>query len=122
MTTSEEATFEGWAILELMGHRRLGGYVKEATVAGAGFLRIDVPGEDGPLATQFYSPSSVYCLTPTSEEAARTVAKGNQPQPVQRWELPSVTSGSPDECVSCGDDLTEGEHKECASCAAGEPF
>jgi hypothetical protein len=38
--------FEGWAFLELMGHRRLGGYVSEATVAGAGFLRIDVPGDD----------------------------------------------------------------------------
>lgn len=24
----------GWAILELMGHRRLGGYVSEATLAG----------------------------------------------------------------------------------------
>lgn len=40
--------FEGWAILELMGHRRLGGYVSEATVAGAGFLRIDVPGDERP--------------------------------------------------------------------------
>lgn len=35
--------FESWAILELMGHRRLAGYVREITLAGAGMLRIDVP-------------------------------------------------------------------------------
>lgn len=36
-------TFEGWAILELMGHRRLGGYIREQEIAGQAFLRIDVP-------------------------------------------------------------------------------
>jgi hypothetical protein len=36
-------TFEGWAFLELMGHRRLAGKVSEATIAGVGFIRLDVP-------------------------------------------------------------------------------
>lgn len=86
---SETPTFAGWAILELMGHRRLGGFVQEATVAGAGFIRIDVPGDgDESVATQFYPPSALYCLTPTSESAARAVAKSNRPQPVHRYELP----------------------------------
>lgn len=35
--------FEGWAILELMGHRRLGGYLTEQEIAGAAFIRIDIP-------------------------------------------------------------------------------
>lgn len=34
----------GWAILELMGHRRLAGYVSEQEIAGAAFIRVDVPG------------------------------------------------------------------------------
>jgi hypothetical protein len=38
-----EQSFEGWAILELMGHRRLGGYVTEQQVGGVAFVRIDVP-------------------------------------------------------------------------------
>jgi hypothetical protein len=80
--------FEGWAILELMGHRRLAGYVQAQEIAGAGMLRIDVPGDDGPIATQFYAPAAVYCITPTTEAMARAVAKKNQPAPVQRWELP----------------------------------
>jgi hypothetical protein len=44
MNTEEK--FEGWAILELMGHRRLGGYVRETQIAGAGMLRIDIPSNE----------------------------------------------------------------------------
>jgi hypothetical protein len=90
MSTDEQSGFESFAILELMGHRRLGGFVREVQIAGAGFLRIDVPGDaDGEThSTQFYPPSSVYCLTPVSEEAARIVAKTTRPEPVTRWELP----------------------------------
>lgn len=84
----EQKVYEGWTILEVMGHRRLGGYVTEVNIAGAGFLRIDVPGENGaPVATQFYPPASVYCITPVAESMARAVALRNQPQPVSRWEL-----------------------------------
>jgi hypothetical protein len=87
-----ENGFEGWAILELMGHRRLGGRVSEATIAGGAFIRIDVPhpNEAGTFrATQFYSPSAVYAITPTTEEIACAVAHG-APEPVSRWELPAL--------------------------------
>lgn len=96
-TTDTEANpFAEWVILELMGHRRLAGYLTEQEIAGRGFLRLDVPGADGlPPATQLYNPSSVYCITPTTEEIARAVATGNRPAPVSRWELqPSVDGGS----------------------------
>lgn len=86
----ESAAFEGWAVLELMGHRRLGGYVRETTAFGSALCRIDVPEVDGqPAATQFYTASAIYCLTPTTEEIARAVARGSRPAPVSRFELPS---------------------------------
>lgn len=87
------SVFEGHAILELMGHRRLAGHVSEVEIAGGKFLRLDVPSQtpgEPPVATQFYSPGAIYCITPTSEETARAVAKGAQPAPVQRWELPQL--------------------------------
>lgn len=62
--------FEQWAILELMGHRRLGGYVQEVELFGAALLRIDIPGEDDKWATQLYGAQAIYCLTPATEEAA----------------------------------------------------
>lgn len=93
MSDEKKASYEGWSILELMGHRRLGGYVREQELAGHGFIRIDVPKKDGDagelVATQFYSPGSVYCLTPTTEAMARAVAASSQPTPVHRWELPA---------------------------------
>jgi hypothetical protein len=90
--STEKSIYEGWTILELMGHRRLGGHVSEATIAGASLLRLDVylPGDEKPMATQFYSASAIYCITPTTEELARAVAKSNVPAPVQRWELPAL--------------------------------
>ena len=97
--TTESAAFESWAILELMGHRRLGGFVREVQLAGAGMLRIDVPGDaDGEMhSTQFYAPASLYCLTPCTEETAREVARLVRPAPIQRWELPQPRRGVEDE-------------------------
>lgn len=92
-------TFAGWAILELMGHRRLAGHVREVTLAGAGFIRLDVYEGDATEAavTQFYPPSSVYCLTPTTEEAARKAA--------MPWQAPALTEPRDDkmfDCPECG--------------------
>ena len=81
----------GWHVLELMGHRKIAGYVRETTVAGAGMLRIDVPGEgDDVYATQLYPPGSVYCMTPVTEELARRFAEREKPRPVTRYELPQA--------------------------------
>lgn len=87
---AEAPVFEGWAILELMGHRKLGGFVREQNVAGSGFIRIDVhlPGKEEAIATQLYSPGALYCLTPTTEDIARRFAAGCRPEPVTQWELP----------------------------------
>ena len=95
MTEAKE-TFEGWAVLELMGHRKLAGYVREQVVAGAAMVRIDVPGPKGEsiTATQFYSPAAVYCITPVTEELARKVAVSYQPAPVSRYDLPQLPERS----------------------------
>ena len=80
--------FEEWVILELMGHRRLAGLVKEETLGAASFIRIDVPdGDGGFCATQYYNPAAVYCMTPTSKEMAEQVAARDRPEPVSLWEL-----------------------------------
>lgn len=91
MTEAKAESFEGWAILELMGHRKMAGRVSEAVVGGASFVRIDVPADgDAAPATQFYAPGAVYCITPTTEEMARAVAETCRPAPVSRWELPQL--------------------------------
>lgn len=85
---ADQENFEGWAILELMGHLRTAGYVTEEEHFGCKLGRIDIPNGEGSV-TQYFGGSSIYRLTPTTEEIARAVALRNQPAPVQRWELPA---------------------------------
>lgn len=86
MTEARE-TCDQWAIVELMGHRRLGGMVTEVERFGTKMLRIDIPPaeEDGQTLTQFYSGSSLYGLTIVDEETARGIARANQQRPVEPW-------------------------------------
>ena len=86
----ETEKLDTWAILELMGHRRLAGKLTETTIAGGAFLRIDIPMKDGSISTQFYSPGSIYCITPTTEAIARAVSLSSQPEPVNLWEVPGL--------------------------------
>lgn len=84
----EKETFGEWCIVELMGHRRLGGYVTEQEIGGAGLLRIDVPETDRrPKSTHYFRAESLYMMTPTTEEMARAAANASTVEPVSRWEL-----------------------------------
>lgn len=92
--------FEGWAILELMGHRRLAGYCRPARIAGADMIRIDVPWKDpekGNRLTQFYGGGSIYCLTPCDEATAREAAAWSEPR---EYTTAQLTSGAGEESQS----------------------
>lgn len=78
--------YEGWAMLELMGHRQRVGRVSEAEVYGGKMLRIDIPIGDlnADVVTEFYGCSSIYAMRPISEDVAREYAKRNgDPRPVR---------------------------------------
>lgn len=88
---TDQETFDQFAIVEMLGHRRVAGRVREVQLAGAGFLRLDVPATDGHAAqTQYISPGSVYALHPVDEATAVAVAAHCRPEPVHRWELPAA--------------------------------
>lgn len=102
MTKSDDkSSFAEWCILEIMGHRRLGGYVTEAEVGGIPLLRIDVYRGDGSTFSQLYGKAAVYCLTPTTEDVAKAVSK-DAGGPVSRWELPAqLATGEVGDVVDC---------------------
>ena len=77
-----DTPWSGWAIVELLGHRRILGHVTEATIAGGSFLRIETV--DDPPVVQFYPPGSVYCLTPTSEDVVRRHTTPRPPLAIRR--------------------------------------
>lgn len=73
--------FDGWAIVELMGHRVRCGRVTEVELAGGKMLRIDVHCADGSVVTEFYAASALYALRPCSEEVAK--ARTDDPRPIR---------------------------------------
>lgn len=88
---SSPETAKGWCVLELMGHRKLAGFLTDDD----GLVRIDVYLEDPdlederlPIATQWYGRHAVYCITASTKELCLQLAAAHQPQPVGRWELP----------------------------------
>jgi hypothetical protein len=81
--------FDQWAIVEMLGHRRVIGRVTEQGIAGAGFIRIDTPDDDGgTIQSQIVAPASIYAITPISEEAARVAARVQIREPITVWDLP----------------------------------
>jgi len=86
-----EQVFDSWCIVEQLGHRRLAGRLTEQTIAGGGYLRLDVPALDGqPATSHLLAHSSIYAIHPVTEEIARQVAARCRPEPIQRWELPAA--------------------------------
>jgi hypothetical protein len=129
MNTEEK--FDAWAIVELMGHRKMAGRVSEQVIAGAALLRIDVPdvtAADGQALkgfTQFYGASSIYCLTPSTEEICKRFTIYHRERPVQSYELPQLAAAAPDlesartngsrerACISCGLLPEDGHAESC---------
>lgn len=108
--TSEK--FEGWGIVEMLGHRKLAGKVSEQVIAGSALVRVDVPetqqsktvpGYGGTVIettrpyTKLIGVGSIYCITPCDEETARRAAavieRYNDPLPVTLPKL--IVAGAP---------------------------
>lgn len=84
-------TFAEWAIVELLGHRRVAGYLQETQLAGSGFLRLDIPdAPNQPGRTQFIAPGSVYAIHPVTEAVATAFAANAHAEPVSQWDLRQI--------------------------------
>lgn len=88
-------TYDGWAIIEIMGHRvRAGRVVMDDTP----LLRIDIPTEDGEEITEFYGRSAIFSMRPCEEQIARDwAARNGMRRPVR-----PVTYREPDEKPALG--------------------
>ena len=127
-TPAKSAPLQMWAIVELMGHQRMAGEITEVTIAGHGFIRIDVPATSkAPAFTRMVSPSSIYAINPTTQDLARRAAEAFQPRPVQEWELPRALPPSegalkhlgthnPDGTFTAADDDDHDEFCDCDRC------
>ena len=79
MANGQEA-FKEWALIEIMGHQRLAGFCSEQVIGGTPMIRVDVPEIEGDAQgtsyTTFLGASSIYRLTPVSEQVASGTVVG----------------------------------------------
>lgn len=88
---STNQTLDCWAYVELMGYARTAGKVSEQQVAGAGFVRVDVPASTTAAAyTRLFAPSAIYAITPCTEEMAKAAAAQYDNRPLQ-YLMPATT-------------------------------
>lgn len=86
----ETPKFEGWCVVEVMGHNRYAGYVTEQAIGGASFIRVDVPAVDGvPAFTKLLGGGSIFAITPCTEEIARQAAGRFGSRPLSILALPA---------------------------------
>lgn len=84
----EAEQFDQWCLVELMGRQRIAGKVTERTIAGHGFLQVDVPNTThNPPFTRFIAPGSLYALNPIDEQTAMWYAENLQVKPIDSWDI-----------------------------------
>ena len=97
---------ELWACVEVFGHRKHYGRIKEIERFGSKMLRVDVPtqasapllGESEKFETFLYGGGAIFSLTPMTEEAARKWAEAERPKPYRPLDrLPSPDRFDDDE-------------------------
>ena len=81
-------SFNCWAVVELFGHQQIAGKVSEQTIAGQGFIRVDVPEDERhPAYTRLLGHGAIYSIIPTSEEIVRAFSRKNYQVPIYRYQL-----------------------------------
>lgn len=115
MSEQQQARFDGWAIVDVLGHQRYVGYVTTEAFGQAVLFRIDVPALDerervtvrpgyvgdkycppgtavkeGAVAgyTKLVGSGSIYTITPCTKEAALKAVEDMQARPLMGVTLP----------------------------------
>ena len=122
--TSDNKTFETWAIVEVMGHRQFAGFVSEQAIGGASFVRVDVPavdadGEQLPAFTKLLGAGSIYAISPCTEETARAFAARSRQRSFATYEAPRLPAPDTESkyCTECGCELARTNYTGlCADC------
>lgn len=105
--------FDGWAVVELLGHRVRYGRASEVTMFGEAFVKIEIPSE--PPAVEYYSGKALYGIRPASEDLIRAYH-------APRAALSAGSARALDEDIGDHDDEDDGT---CGGCSGplliGEP-
>ena len=98
--SDEIKPIQTWAVVELMGHVKTAGQVSEETHFGTVLGRLDVPEVGDPSSPThkpahsfFFGGTSIFRITPCTEEVARLVLQQNFQTPIVAYQLPQPKFG-----------------------------
>jgi hypothetical protein len=138
MEQQQQARFEGWGIVDVLGHQRYVGYVTTEAYGQAVLFRVDVPAleerervttrpgyrggdylpagttvKEGAVAgyTKLIGSGSIYTITPCTKEAALEAVEELQPRPLMSVTPPAKPALTPGEPIDAevGDEPSERE-------------
>ena len=93
--TGDDIKFDEWAIVEVMGHSQFAGKTTEQQIAGTGFIRVDVPASKGkPAFTKLLGTSSIFAITPCTEQTARAANERFRARQYEHFEMPMLPQPS----------------------------
>lgn len=134
--------FEGWAVVELLGHRVRYGRVTEVTMFGEAFCKIEIPTD--PPTIEHYSGKALYGIREANEATIRAyhaprraLTAGETMVDDSEWDGPddddaqpepprcggcrmTIHTGEPTADVRVDEDGTEAWHETCAKAAHAE--
>jgi hypothetical protein len=138
----KQATFEGWAAIEMMGHRKEIGFVTTQAFGQAVLFRVDTPelpereyvlegpeyagGRYCPPGTKVQRPASpaksclvapaaLYAINPCSEQAVMAMIERSISRPLIILELPpqsALSTGLDDHSDEQGEDLDDNDDRD----------
>ncbi len=95
--------FETWALLEIMGHVKIAGKIRERNVFGVVMCEIEVPAIGNvPAWSKMYGGASIYSVTPLSEEDAKRKAEMLSAKPYETWEINNYVQEIVNERIESG--------------------
>lgn len=87
---NEQAT-DVYAVVEMMGHRKVVGIISESRFGPGSLIRCDVIDGHGKIdRTEHIGVGSVYCLTEVSKEAAEMSARAYVEKPSFAYTVPQA--------------------------------
>jgi hypothetical protein len=85
---TENAETKTFAVVEMMGHRKVVGIVSESSFGPGSLIRVDVLGTDGEIErTEHVGTGSIYCLTEVTESVAKASAAAYAPKPSFAYDI-----------------------------------
>jgi hypothetical protein len=84
----EQEQKEQFAVVEMMGHRKIAGAIKQSELAPGALIRVDVFGANGEIErTEHVGSSAIYDITICSEQTAKAAAIAHSPQPSFAYDI-----------------------------------